>query len=136
VSTSYPLKQDNTSYGPLLTPFIELELSTVYGWRPQWFLVDTGAEFTVVPGSIADMTGIDLNRCAKEYSIGIEGRPVPARVGTITLRFGMEVISVRCHFLTAKDTPYLLGRMDLFSNFDIFFHNRQRRVSFTRITNN
>ena len=104
----------------------------MYGWRSHWFLIDTGADFTVVPESLAESVGVDLAQCPKEYSLGIEGRPVPARVGTITLRFGREVLSVRCHFLKSEHTPYLLGRMNLFSQFNVFFHNYQRKVILTR----
>lgn len=125
----YPLNEETTPYGPLLTPLILLEVSTLYGWRPFRFLLDTGAELTMVPESLAETVGINLSKCAKEYSLGIEGRPLPAKVGSITLRLGSEILPVRCHFLKAEHTPYLLGRMDLFSRFDIFFHNQQRRVS-------
>ena len=128
VPIHYPLKLENTSYGPLLTPQIEFELSTVYGWRPYSFLVDTGAEFTVVPEYLADLAGVDLMQCAKEYSVGIEGRPSPAKVGTITIRLGSEILSLRCHFLKSKSTPFLLGRMDLFSHFNVLFQNDQRRI--------
>jgi predicted aspartyl protease len=133
VSIEYPLTEETTLYGPLLTPHISLEVSTVYGLRPFRFLLDTGAEFTVVPESLAESAGVDLSRCAKEYSLGIEGRPLPARVGSITIRLGSEVFPLRCHFLKAEHTPYLLGRMDLFTRFNIHFQNDQRRISFSRI---
>jgi predicted aspartyl protease len=133
VSTHYPLKLENTPFGPLLTPYIKLELSTVYGWRPYWFLVDTGADYTVLPESLAEAAGVDLTRCIKEFAVGIEGRPIPAKVGSITIRLGSEVLPLRCHILKADETPCLLGRMDLCSHFNIFLYNDQRRITFQHI---
>src|SRR5882672_11771987 len=112
----YPLKLENTSYGPLLTPEIVLELNTVYGWRPFQFILDSGADFTMVPESMAELVGVDLSRCPREHTTGIDERPLPVRVGSITVRLGPEIIPIRCHFLKMERTPYLLGRLDLFSH--------------------
>lgn len=133
MSIHYPLSEEFTPYGPLLTPHIRLQVNTIYGWRPYQFLLDTGADFTVVPESLATLIDLDLRRCPQEYTLGIDDRPLPARVGSITISLGDEIVRVRCHFLKSENTPYLLGRMDLFSRFDIFLRNGQRRVSFTRI---
>jgi hypothetical protein len=132
VSIEFPLKDEFTTYGPLATPLIRLAYSTRYGWQDGWFLIDTGADFTTVPESLAEVVGIDLRACPKESIMGIEGHLIPARVGSLTLLFGGESFPIRCHFLKSERTPYLLGRMDVFSRFNIFFNNRSRRVVFTR----
>ena len=132
MSIDYPLREESTVYGPLLTPMIELPMSTIYGWRNARFVIDTGADFTTVPESLAEMTGLDLSKCPRESVMGIEGRLLPARVGSLTLLIGKVPLAVRCHFLKSEMTPYLLGRMDLFSRFNILFNNRARRVSLTR----
>lgn len=134
MSIKFPLKEEITSYGPLPTPLIRLAFSTVYGWQDGWFLVDTGADFTTVPESLATLLGIDLRSCARASVLGIEGRPIPARVGSLTLLFGKESLPVRCHFLKSERTPYLLGRLDIFPRFNIQFNNRARRVAFSRIS--
>jgi predicted aspartyl protease len=133
VSIEFPLKDELTIYGPLTTPLIRLAYSTRYGWQDGWFLIDTGADFTAVPESLAEVVGIDLHRCPKESIMGIEGRLIPARVGSLTLLFGGEPLPIRCHFLKSERTPYLLGRMDIFSRFNIYFNNRARRVILTRL---
>lgn len=112
---------------------MRLQISTIYGWRPYKFLLDSGADFTMVPESLAQLVGVDLARCPREHVAGIEERALPARVGSITIRLGPEIIPVRCHFLKMERTPYLLGRMDLFSRFNIAFQNDQRRILLMRI---
>jgi len=131
VSIQFKLKEEITPYGPLLTPLVRLAFNTVRGWQDGWFLIDTGADFTTVPESVADLVGIDLSRCPKEFVIGIDGRSTPVRVGSLTLQIGKHVSPVRCHFLKADHGAYLLGRMDVFSRFDINFKNRKHRVIFS-----
>ena len=133
MSIKFPLKQEVTSYGLLPTPLVRLAFSTLYGWQDGWFLIDTGADFTTLPESIAEVLGLDLRSCPRESVMGIEGHPVSAHVGSITLLFGEEACPVRCHFLKSERTPYLLGRMDVFSRFNIFFDNRRRKVILTRL---
>ena len=133
MSTQFKLKEEITSYGPLLTPQVWLAFNTVYGWQDAWFLIDTGADFTTVPEAVADLVGIDLSKCPKEFVIGIDGRSTPVRVGSLTLQIGRHICPVRCHFLKADHSAYLLGRMDVFSRFDIDFRNRKHRVIFTPI---
>jgi predicted aspartyl protease len=133
VSIHYPLSETFTPDGLLLTPHLALQVSTKYGWRPFRFLLDTGADYTVVPESLAELIGIDLTRCRKEHVFGNEDRPVPARVGSITIHLGSEVIALRCHFLNGESAPYLLGRMDLLTRFNIFFHNDRQRITFNPI---
>jgi hypothetical protein len=133
VSIEYPLPETTTPYGPLLIPQIRLKVSTVHGWIPLRFLIDTGADFTMVPATLAPLVGVDLLQCPKEFVSGIEDRPLPVRVGSISICLDIEVIRVRCHFMKRENTPYLLGRMDLFSRFNIAFQNDQKRVSFMRI---
>jgi hypothetical protein len=133
VSIDYPLKEESSDYGPLLTPIVRLPMNTLYGWRIGLFVLDTGADFTTVPESLAELLGVDLNSCRKESVMGIEGKAIQARVGSLTLLFDKEPIPIRCHFLKSEKTPYLLGRMDIFSRFNIYFNNRARRVTLTRI---
>jgi hypothetical protein len=133
MSVEFPLREDHTSYGPLLTPMIRLAMHTVYGWQFGWFVLDSGADFTSLPESLAEDLGVHLASCPLEGVRGIEGRILPARVGTVVLAFGKELIAVRCHFLKSKNAPYILGRMDVFSRFNIYFNNKARKVVFTAI---
>ncbi len=131
MSIEFPLKEEITPYGPLLTPLIRLSMSTIYGWQDGWFILDTGADFSTLPESMAPLLGVDLRGCAKEPVVGIEGHRISARVGSVTLLFGKEACVVRCHFLKSEKTPYLLGRMDIFSRFDIHFYNKNRKILFS-----
>ena len=133
MSIHYPLSEDLTPYGLLLTPLLPLQVSTLYGWRRFRFLLDSGADYTTVPESLAELIGIDITRCPRAQVFGIEDRPVSARVSSITIRLGSETIALRCHFLEGGGASYLLGRMDFFTRFNISFQNDQRLVSFKRI---
>jgi len=110
-----------------------VQVSTLFGWRSFQFILDSGADFTMLPEALAGLVGVDLSQCPKQYTSGIEERPLPVRVGSITIRLGPDIIPLRCHFMKMETAPYLLGRMDFFSRYNIFFQNDRRRVIFERI---
>jgi len=61
------------------------------------------------------------------YVAGISGRSIPAYKGQLKLRIQGEEFEARCLFTKSDRTPFLLGRIDVFSLFDIRFdgHNGQ-----------
>ena len=91
--------------GPVAHPTIILPVRTAAGYEEWRFVLDSGADFTLVPGS-----------------------GVSAQLAEITLRIGDVEFGVPCLFSSNENTPYLLGRMGLFSRFNITFDNRRRKI--------
>lgn len=53
--------------------------------QPMWALVDTGADFTVLPRRVADVIGIQLDANASRKISGVTGHSVPIEMGRVTL---------------------------------------------------
>lgn len=100
---------------------------------PYRFLLDTGADVSMVSVSMAEDLGIDLARCPADACSGIEGRPVRVYHASIAVRIGHVGLSLPCLISQTDMTPFLLGRAGLFARFSITFDTRWRRIVLTEI---
>ena len=131
----FPVGTKVISLGRVADPVVPLYLLTRHGYLPFDFLVDTGADCSMMPASIAETElGIDLARCPQDTFFGIEGAGVRVYRGWIALKIGPYPLRVRCVFSPREHTPLILGRMDLFRHFSITFDNHRHRIRFTRLT--
>lgn len=95
------------------------------------FILDTGADFTMLPHHMAELVGVDLERAPSGRSLGIEGKGVKTWLGHVEVALGPYLVPLRCLFSSNDETPYLLGRADLFSAFSISFDSRKRKIRLT-----
>lgn len=134
VSITFPLKDKLTSLGIVPDPKITLLVLTKYGYEPFTFLLDTGADCTMAPASLAEDIGIDLQTCPIVHSWGIEGEGITTYAGKIKVMIGSEELEIKCLFSEKETTPYILGRMDIFSHFNITFDNANKVIILTKIS--
>jgi hypothetical protein len=80
---------------------------------------------------MADLVGVDLKKAPSGWSLGIEGEGIKTWLGHIEMAIGPYLVPLRCLFSSNEETPYLLGRADLFSAFSIAFDNRRRKIRLT-----
>ncbi|MBI3318471.1 MAG: retroviral-like aspartic protease family protein [Candidatus Omnitrophica bacterium] len=96
------------------------------------FILDTGADFTMLPHHMAELVGVNLKRSPAGRSLGIEGgHGIKTWLDRIDLTIGSYPVRLRCLFSANERTPYLLGRADLFSAFSITFDTRRRKIRLT-----
>lgn len=128
----FPLRKIRTHFGLIPDPTIPVELLTRQGFAPFDFLIDTGADATLLPRSIANLIGIDLRRLPKARMFGIENEAgFEARRGEVTLRIGKFTFSVPVFFSSSDTSPLILGRAGFFDHFSLTFDNRNSRILLT-----
>jgi hypothetical protein len=128
---SYP----DPHFGQLFAPEIEVEVKLINGnFQPFGFILDSGADCTMVPRSMADLTGYSLPSIPNAQVSGFSGRPMPAYTGKMTLRIQSEEFEVRCLFTKSNRTPFLLGRVDFFSRFRVQFDGLNCHITLDKIT--
>ena len=131
----FPIGTKVIALGRVTDPVIPVLLKTPHGLLPFDFLVDSGADCSMIPASIAETElGITLSQCPQDILFGIEGRGVRVYRGALSLRIGPYPVRLRCVFSTHEHCPLILGRMDLFHHFSITFDNRRHVIRFTKIS--
>jgi hypothetical protein len=86
-------------------------------------IVDSGADITVLSKRIGDIMGIDVEEGEEKIFRGIVGELI-AYVHSIPLFIDGKELEVRVAFALAE-VPNLLGRLDIFRNFEINFRKEE-----------
>lgn len=133
MSIRFPYRFKNSSFGRLPDPTITVPVLTLSGWRFFDFLVDSGADVSMAPKSMADWMGVDLTKLPKHRSYGIEGQGLAVYHGSLNIRFQKKGTKIPCLFSSVETTPFLLGRAGLFDLFSIIFDNKKKEILFKNI---
>ena len=122
----FPLGTKAIPIGRVANPVIPLLVRTHRGDLPFDFLIDTGADCSMIPLAIAETElGVKPADCPQDTFFGIEGHGIRVYRGWLPLKIGGHPLRVRCVFSTQPHCPLILGRMDLFHHFSITFDNRR-----------
>lgn len=85
-------------------------------------LVDSGADYSLLPGVYAAVLGVDLTRdCRRIRRTGIGGVETVHLLPRLTMRLGPWVRWMPVGFLDRSDVPPLLGRARCLDRFDVRF---------------
>ncbi|HBH97855.1 MAG TPA: hypothetical protein DDX89_08780 [Candidatus Omnitrophica bacterium] len=135
MSVDFPIGTKVISLGRVTNPVVPILVRTRTGYAPFDFLVDTGADCSMMPVSVAETElGFSFARASQETFFGIEGSGLRVYRGWVSLKIGPYPLRVRCVFSPHERSPLILGRMDVFRHFTIAFDNRFHRIRFTKLT--
>ena len=95
------------------------------------FLVDSGADFTVVPKSVGEQLGFETPTKSIDHFMGAGGGVVPYVLKRVRLQIGEIPIIGRIAWALEEVTP-VLGRLDVFDQLSVSFDRQRKRVIFTR----
>jgi hypothetical protein len=128
-----PIKVDFPStkshFGKIFYPEIPIDVLLATGvYQPISFILDSGADCTLVPYGLAKLVGFKLPSIPDTAVTGIRGGSIPAYKGKLRMRIDGEKLDVRCVFTQSNKTPFLLGRVDFFTVYDINFDSRNSCV--------
>src|SRR3990172_9848452 len=137
MTLSFRYKRVKRPDGEVKSPSIPVILSDKATKFEFVVLLDSGADISAIPKSVAELLGLDLSG-KKEEIEGISGK-APAVQSTMHLE-----ISGRSHerysfdipvkvILTEQDMPILLGRVGFFDKFVITFDQVNERVMLKRV---
>lgn len=132
-SIRIPCPKTATIFGEIFYPGLIVEVwLTSIGYQPFEFILDSGADCTMVPRYMSDLVGIQLPGLPDTYVAGISGRKMPAYKGQLRLRIQSEEFEARCLFTKSNRTPFLLGRVDFFSLFNVHFDGQNCQIILER----
>lgn len=112
---SFPFEERTSSiFGKVWRPVALVEFCSVLNsalWTTIRMIVDTGADYTLLPRSYAKAIGVDLERDCRPFEIlGIGGHEVVYVHPRIQVRIGEWTAVVPVGFLERDAVPALLGR--------------------------
>jgi len=96
------------------------------------FIVDAGADITMIPLWIGNTLRLSHPQLAEIVPIGGIGRLLPIVYRKVLLEIGKYRLEARIAWSQSDETPLLLGRADVFDFFKITFDQTDRVTIFTR----
>lgn len=130
---TFPYQYKHIKWGKVCNPLISISVKTSRSWQELWFLVDSGADSTMLTVSLADQLGLQYDKKIKAKLFGIGEKSVDAYEGIIILKLCNQEIKVRSYFIDIVDSTLLLGRYDIFDKFTITFNAAKENLSFEPI---
>lgn len=94
------------------------------------FLVDSGADTTLITWETGQVLGFTPSPDESPYSLGGISGSLPCYLRTIEMEIGDTHFSSAVMWALSDDLPNLLGREDVFDRFHIEFRQSERRTLF------
>lgn len=99
-------------------------------WYETWMIVDTGADYTLLPRYFSERLGIDLKKEGRLFKTsGIGGQERVYFVKEIIAKIGDWKRNIPVGFLDRDEIPPLLGRHLFFERFEVVF-SKKHTVTF------
>lgn len=126
MSVSFPFKEEKSPiFGSIRRPIAQVLFKNLSGafWQPVTMIVDTGADYTLLPRFLAAVLGISLAKdCKVMTTQGVGGRSnVYMLKKKIPVKIGEFERKVPVGFLDSNYIPPLLGRQEFFETFRVIF---------------
>lgn len=116
------VKERSSVFGVVSRPVAKVVLEEEFA---QWMYVDSGADITLIPLSVGKLVG--LRRTKKDRLrkiLGVGQSSVPILVKSTSMRLGSVKFQARLAWSQLEEVPLLLGRLDVFSRFNITFRDK------------
>lgn len=119
--------------GKIYRPFAQVFLwgNKEKAWTEVWMIVDTGADYTLLPRFMADKLGVDLEKdCRIFTTFGIGGGERVYFLPKIKTKLGEWERTIPVGFLERNEVPPLMGRHLFLETFATLF-STNHFVTFT-----
>jgi hypothetical protein len=117
------------SFGHVYRPVAKVSLKSLKNeiWTTTWMIVDTGADFTILPQYISQDLQISLEKdCIKDETIGVGGeQAIFLCKSKIRTRIGSLERNIPLAFFDNNEVPALLGRLGFMETFNIEFRKNK-----------
>lgn len=114
-------------FGVIYRPYADVLLQNKQdkSWLKVTMVVDTGADYTILPISYADYLGIDVKKdCLAQITHGIGGSETIYLYKSLSVKIGDFYRKIPVGFLNRNDIPPLMGRHQFFETFKAVFDKR------------
>jgi hypothetical protein len=121
-----PSKIFRTIYRPIA--IAEFWSYRLHEWQEVIGIIDTGADYTLLPKFYADDFGVNLKKdCLPKLTKGVGGDELVFLCSRMKVRFLGQVFKIPVAFLNRDDIPPLYGRHKFLNKFKLTFYRYQAR---------
>lgn len=109
-------------FGQVTRPIARVDIwSEGYSqWERVEMVVDSGADYTILPRYLAVLLDIDLQTQTKQVKTqGVGGKQVVYFLSSIEIKLGKRQLSIPVGFLDTNQVPPLLGRHQALDAFEV-----------------
>lgn len=119
----FPFKKIGKEYlGTIWRPYATVSIKAKNtDWILVQMLVDSGADYTLLPRKYAELLGIDFSKCAPKTTLGVGGSETVYFYKSIMVRLGIWQKEIPVGFLARNDIPPLLGRLEFMEVLEVAF---------------
>ncbi len=126
MDVKFPFENVGKSFfGQIFRPVAKVSLKSIKinVWAETWMVVDTGADFTILPRYLTADLGISLeNDCVKDTTFGVGGQQsIYLYKKKIKAKLGEIERDIPVAFFDTNEAPALLGRLGFLETFDTEF---------------
>jgi len=124
-------KESSKTFGYIYRPWAKVLIwSERYeSWETIWMIVDTGADYTLLPFYLAEQFGIGVNKLKSLETRGIGGSGKVYLYKKLKVRLGNWERLIPAGFLENSNVPPLMGRQMFIETFETHF-SRKHVISF------
>lgn len=124
-------EEESRIFGTISRPVTRIILINGNVEFPEHVYVDSGADISLIPKSVGDALGFEINSPNEITEIkGIGERGVPIVIKNVKIKIGDKLFEARIAWALIEEVPLLLGREDVFNLFDIYF-KKNKKTTFT-----
>lgn len=125
----FPFEQRQSQrFGTILKPIIPVRISGPARSVNILMLLDSGADMSILPYSVGETLGLELDIKTRSEVQGIGEGAVPYVLGRVDLRIGDIALQARIGWALIEEVPFLLGRLDVFRELAIEFREFENKI--------
>ena len=121
-------KRHSQRLGEILKPIIPVTIIGPKRSLNVFMLLDSGTDLSLIPYSLGETVGIELDIENRSEVHGIGEGSVPYILSQLKLKIGKVEISARVEWALIEEVPFILGRLDIFQKFSIEFREFENRI--------
>ena len=125
-------KEFSSLLGEIFRPVAKVQFLNKNGeWISEYMYVDSGADFTLIPYKLGEFLGFEIEDHRIIEVQGING-VVSVMPKKIKMKIGDHEFEAQVGWCQIEEVPLLLGRTNVFDEFNIEFCQKEKKTKFKR----
>lgn len=124
-------KRHSRILGSIWKPVLPVTLAGPKGKVNLFMLLDSGADLSLIPYSVGEMIGLELDIHRRREVQGVGQGSVSYILSQISVQIGTFDVPIRVGWALIEEVPLILGRLDLFRHLAIEFREFEDKIVLT-----